>query len=295
MSASTPKVDTVVRYGERLAGRTTWRVGGPADLLYVPPTVAALAAFLSAHRDSPLLWLGLGSNTLVRDGGFRGAVLVTAGGIGDLGIAGGTVRAEAGVPLAKLARFCVQSGYAGLEFLAGIPGTVGGALAMNAGAGGHEIWEYVAAVETIDRHGRIDRRTRADFEIAYRRATSPREEWFVSASFALPAGEPEVGMARIREHLAIRNRTQPMHTANAGSVFRNPPGDHAGRLIEGAGLKGLREGGAMVSPRHANFIINDGTACAADIECLIGRVQALVQERTGILLSPEVKIVGEAA
>ncbi len=295
MSALIPEADTAVRYGERLAGRTTWRVGGPADLFYVPPTVAALAAFLSAYRDRPLLWLGLGSNTLVRDGGFRGAAIVTAGGLGDLVLVGKTVRAEAGVPLAKLTRFCAQCGYAGLEFLAGIPGTVGGALAMNAGAGGHEIWDYVAAVETIDRHGQVDVRTRADFEIAYRRAASAREEWFVSASFVLPAGDTEAGMARIREHLAMRNRTQPMQTANAGSVFRNPPGDYAGRLIESAGLKGLREGGAVVSPRHANFIINEGTASAADIECLIGRVQALVQERTGILLSPEVKIVGDAA
>ena len=295
MSALIPVADTAVRHRERLAGWTTWRVGGPADRLYVPPTVAALSAVLSAHPDRPLLWLGLGSNTLVRDGGFRGIVIATAGGLGDLRIVGQVVRAEAGVPLAKLARFCAQSGYAGLEFLAGIPGTVGGALAMNAGAGGHEIWEYVAAVETIDRHGRVDTRTRADFEIAYRRAASSREEWFVSASFVLPAGDTEAGMARIREHLAIRNRTQPMQTANAGSVFRNPPGDHAGRLIESAGLKGLREGGAVVSPRHANFIINEGTASAADIECLIGRVQALVQQRTGILLSPEVKIVGDAA
>lgn len=295
MTAVIPKADSAVRHGERLAGRTTWRVGGPADLLYVPPTVAGLAAFLSAHRDRPLLWLGLGSNTLVRDGGFRGATIVTAGGLGGLVLAGATVRAEAGVPLAKLARFCAQSSLAGLEFLAGIPGTVGGALAMNAGAGGHEIWEYVAAVETIDRHGRVETRARADFEIGYRHATSSREEWFVSASFALAPGDVEAGLARIREHRAMRHRTQPVHSANAGSVFRNPPGAQAGRLIEDAGLKGLREGGALVSPRHANFIINDGTACAADIEGLIGRVQALVQERTGVLLSPEVKIVGDAA
>lgn len=294
MTAPAPRADAAVRHGEPLAAHTTWRVGGPADVFYVPPTVGALSAFLAGHRGLPLLWLGLGSNTLVRDGGVRGAVVVTAGGLGGLGLTGGTIRAEAGVPLPKLARFCAQSGYAGLEFLAGIPGTVGGALAMNAGAAGRAIWEYVASVETIDRQGRVSVRTRADFEIGYRHAASSREEWFVSGSFVPVPGDAEAGMARIREHLAMRNRTQPVQTANAGSVFRNPPGDHAGRLIEAAGLKGLREGGAVVSERHANFIINDGTACAADIERLIRRIQAQVHERTGILLEPEVKIVGDA-
>ncbi|WP_298138625.1 UDP-N-acetylmuramate dehydrogenase [Acidiferrobacter sp.] len=294
MSVPTPMKDSVVRHNEPLSGHTTWRVGGPADLFYVPPTVAALAAFLAAHRDLPLLWLGLGSNTLARDGGFRGVVIATAGGLSTIGLSDKRVRAEAGVPLAKLARFSAQSGFMGLEFLAGIPGTVGGALAMNAGAGGHEIWEYVVAVETIDRQGRITRRTREDFEVGYRHATSSREEWFVGAFFNLAPGDTEAGMARIREQLALRNRTQPLHTANAGSVFRNPPGDYAGRLIEAAGLKGLREGGAMVSPRHANFIVNDGTASAADIERLIDRVRSRVREQTGIVLGLEVKIVGDA-
>ncbi len=284
----------VVRHGEPLAPHTTWRVGGPADVLCVPPTVPALSAFLSAHPASPLLWLGLGSNTLVRDAGVRGLVVITAGGLGELAFVGKAIRAEAGVPLAKLARFSAQSGYAGLEFLAGIPGTVGGALAMNAGAAGCEIWERVASVEMIDRAGALHVRTRADFEIGYRSVRLLREEWFVSALFELPTGDPALGMARIREHLGVRNRTQPVQTANAGSVFRNPPGDHAGRLIEHAGLKGLREGGAVVSERHANFIINDAAAKASDIERLILRVQVEVHERTGVWLEPEVKIVGEA-
>ncbi len=294
MTCPSPAQDPVVRYDEPLAPHTTWRVGGPADVLFVPPTVPALSAFLSAHPASPLLWLGLGSNTLVRDAGVRGLVVITAGGLGGLGLADETIYAEAGVPLAKLARFCAQSGYTGLEFLAGIPGTVGGALAMNAGAAGCEIWERVMSVETIDRAGKLRVRTSADFEIGYRSARHTREEWFVGARFALPPGDSALGMARIREHLGVRNRTQPVQTANAGSVFRNPPGDHAGRLIEQAGLKGAREGGAVVSERHANFIINDAGAKASDIERLILRVQAQVQERTGVWLEPEVKIVGEA-
>ncbi len=293
MICPSPVRNDVVRHGESLAPHTTWRVGGPADVLCVPSTVSALAALLAAYPALPLLWLGLGSNTLVRDAGIRGLVVITAGGLGGLTFAGKAIRAEAGIPLAKLARFSVQSGYTGLEFLAGIPGTVGGALAMNAGAAGCEIWEQVVSVETVDRAGERHVRARGDFEIGYRRVRSLREEWFVSALFELPPGDPSLGMARIREHLAVRNRTQPMQTANAGSVFRNPPGDHAGRLIEEAGLKGLREGGAVVSERHANFIINDAAATASEIERLILRVQAEVQERMGVWLEPEVKIVGD--
>ncbi|MHB1512693.1 MAG: UDP-N-acetylmuramate dehydrogenase [Acidiferrobacter sp.] len=295
MTCPSPARNDIVRYDEPLAPHTTWRVGGPADVLCVPPTVPALSTFLSAHPTLPLLWLGLGSNTLVRDAGIRGLVVITAGGLAGLGFEGQAIRAEAGVPLAKLARFSVQSGYTGLEFLAGIPGTVGGALAMNAGAAGCEIWEQVAAVETVDRSGERHVRTRVDFEIGYRSVRFFREEWFVSALFELSPGDPPLGMARIREHLGVRNRTQPVQTANAGSVFRNPPGDHAGRLIEQAGLKGLREGGAVVSERHANFIINDAAATASDIERLILRVQAEVHERMDVWLETEVKIVGDAA
>ncbi len=292
MSHEPPVVGTV-RRDEPLAAHTTWRVGGPADIFFVPATVAALGPFLAAHQEVPLFWLGLGSNTLVRDGGIRGAVIATAGGLGALGHEAALVYAEAGVPCAKLARFCAQSGRLGLEFLAGIPGTVGGALAMNAGAAGSQIWDYVAFVETVDRAGCVRRRPPADFRIRYRSVTGPDGEWFVSVRLSLPAGASEVGKARIREHLALRKRTQPTQTANAGSVFRNPPGDYAARLIEGAGLKGLREGGAVVSEHHANFIVNEGDARAQDIERLILRVQDRVRTETGITLEPEVCIVGE--
>lgn len=283
------------RYGEPLARHTTWRVGGPADVFYTPSDVADLAAFLRDYRGGTVVWLGLGSNVLIRDGGIRGAVIALAGGLSGLKWGDGSVHVQAGVPLAKVARQCADRGLAGLEFFAGIPGTVGGALAMNAGASGSDTWSHVAAVETIDRQGEIRVRPPADFRVAYRSVEGPAQEWFVAATFKLAEGDREESRRRIKEHLAIRNRTQPMQTANAGSVFRNPPGDFAARLIETAGLKGWREGGAIVSLRHANFIINEGQASASDIERLIARVQLAVQERTGVFLEREVRIIGEQA
>ncbi len=283
------------RYGEPLARHTTWRVGGPADVFYTPSDVADLAAFLRDYRGDTVVWLGLGSNVLIRDGGIRGAVIALAGGLSGLKWGDGSVHVQAGVPLAKVARQCADRGLAGLEFFAGIPGTVGGALAMNAGASGSDTWSHVAAVETIDRQGEIRVRPPADFRVAYRSVEGPAQEWFVAATFKLAEGDREESRRRMKEHLAIRNRTQPMQTANAGSVFRNPPGDFAARLIETAGLKGWREGGAIVSLRHANFIINEGQASASDIERLIARVQLAVQERTGVFLEREVRIIGEQA
>ena len=283
------------RYGELLARHTTWRVGGPADVFYTPSDLPALAAFLRDYQGDTIVWLGLGSNVLIRDGGIRGAVIAPAGGLSGLKWDDRSVYAQAGVPLAKLARQCADRGLAGLEFFAGIPGTVGGALAMNAGASGSDTWSHVASVVTMDRQGEIRIRPPADFRVAYRSVEGPAQEWFVAATFKLSHGDSEESKRRIREHLAIRNRTQPMQTANAGSVFRNPPGDFAARLIEAAGLKGWREGGAVVSERHANFIVNEGRACASDIERLISRIQTAVQERAGVLLEREVRIMGERA
>lgn len=283
------------RYGESLARHTTWRVGGPADVFYTPSDPVALTAFLRDYPGDNVVWLGLGSNVLVRDGGIRGAVIALAGGLAGLRLGDTSAYAQAGVPLAKLARHCADRGLEGLEFLAGIPGTVGGALAMNAGACGTETWSHVASVETIDRQGQIRVRLPADFHVAYRSVEGPPQEWFIAATFNLSQGYREDSKRRIKEYLAIRNRTQPMQTANAGSVFRNPPGDFAARLIESAGLKGWREGGAVVSMRHANFIVNEGQARASDIEHLIERVQMAVQERTGVLLEREVRVMGVRA
>jgi len=282
---------------EPMSRHTTWRVGGPAARMYRPADIDDLAAFLrELPADEPLFFLGLGSNLLVRDGGIPGTVILTAQGMDGLTqLAPDLVRAEAGVACARVAKFCTQRGLTGAEFLAGIPGTMGGALAMNAGAFGGETWDRVAAVETIDRDGRRRTRLPADFEVAYRHVAAPPQEWFVAAHLRLAPGDGEAAAARVKQLLAQRAATQPVGKPSCGSVFRNPPGDHAARLIEAAGLKGRARGGAVVSEKHANFIINTGNASAADIEALIGQVQATVRERFGVELQPEVRVVGEAS
>lgn len=292
MTAIQSHTETATRHAEPLALHTTWRVGGAADVFCVPRNVTALSLVLAEYSGRPFLWLGLGSNVLARDGGFRGVVIATAG-LTQLEAVSGGIYAQAGVPLAKLARFSVEQAYQGLEFFAGIPGTVGGALAMNAGAGGGDTWSFVSEVETIDASGKVRSRSPADFQVAYRSVLRPAQEWFVGAKFSLRTGDIADGRRRIKESLATRNRTQPMQTANAGSVFRNPPGEYAARLIETAGLKGYRVGAAVVSDRHANFIVNEGGARATDIERLIVAIQRKVHEHAGIILEPEVQIVGE--
>ncbi|APZ42141.1 UDP-N-acetylmuramate dehydrogenase [Acidihalobacter ferrooxydans] len=282
-----------------LAGLTSWRVGGSAERLYRPADLPDLQQFLrQLPATEPLLWLGLGSNLLVRDGGVRGTVIALHARLDALARLGTNgVSAGAGVPGAKLARFAARAGLRGGEFFAGIPGTVGGALAMNAGAFGGETWGVVRRVQTIDRAGVLRWQTPDAFEIGYRHvrgqdASAPA--WFVAAEFELePGDDPQVLQQRIRQLLAGRAASQPTGAASCGSVFRNPPGDHAGRLIEAAGLKGLRVGGAEVAAKHANFILNTGAATAGDIEELIGQVQARVEAHSGVRLQPEVRIVGE--
>ena len=280
-----------------LARYTTWRVGGPARCIYRPADADDLAVFLAQLPDGePLLWLGLGSNLLVRDGGFAGTVILTQGGLDDLERTGERgIRAGAGTSCNKLARFCARQGLAGAEFLAGIPGTLGGALAMNAGAHGGETWDLVRSVETVDRRGRVRRRLPGEFEVGYRQVKGPDEAWFVSAELHLSAADPVTVQARIKDLIARRNASQPIGQASCGSVFRNPDGDHAARLIEQAGLKGHCIGGACVSDKHANFIINRGQATAAEIENLIEYVAAEVERQTGIRLQREVRIVGQRA
>jgi UDP-N-acetylmuramate dehydrogenase len=280
---------------EPLASHTSWRVGGPARQLYRPADAEDLAAFLAGlDPQEPLLWLGLGSNLLVSDAGFAGTVIQCHTGLTALERVGGLgVRAEAGVSCAKAARFATRAGLTGIEFLAGIPGTIGGALAMNAGAWGGETWARVRRGKTVDRSGQLRSRGPEDFRIAYREVRGAPGEWFVEALFELEPGNAADGLERIRELLAARGASQPIGQPSCGSVFRNPPGDHAARLIEAAGLKGAREGGAQVSEKHANFIINTGNASARDIARLIRRVQARVEETNGIRLMPEVHRVGE--
>jgi UDP-N-acetylmuramate dehydrogenase len=293
-----PILPRVLR-NESLRRYTSWRVGGPADLLCRPASVEELQAFLaSVPREMPVTWLGLGSNVLVRDGGIRGAVICTSGLPRAIDRpAAGThanivrVRAGAGVPCATLARRCVRWKLGPAAFFAGIPGSVGGALAMNAGAYGAETWERVESVETIDRGGALHERGRAEFEVGYRRVAGAPGEWFVGAVFVFEPNRAGEALA-MKELLAARSAAQPLGRPNAGSVFRNPPNDFAGRLIEAAGLKGLRRGGAVVSEKHANFIINEGQATAADVEGLIETVRAAVKDRTGVLLELEVRVLG---
>ncbi|GAB4507288.1 MAG: UDP-N-acetylmuramate dehydrogenase [Sulfuricaulis sp.] len=279
-----------------MSRHTSWRVGGPADRLYIPADLDDLAAFLAqVEAQEALHWVGLGSNLLVRDGGVRGTVIMTSGALNGLGVLRpGMVRAEAGVAGAKVARFCAERELVGAEFLAGIPGTVGGALAMNAGAFGGETWNIVEAVETIDRHGQRRTRKSSDYKIDYRKVAGPQGEWFVAAHFRLNAGDASQGKTLIKSLLAKRGATQPTQLPNAGSVFKNPPADHAARLIEASGLKGACEGKACVSELHANFIVNQGGATAADIEHLISRIQATVENLHGVTLEPEVRVIGEA-
>jgi UDP-N-acetylmuramate dehydrogenase len=280
-----------------MSAHTSWRVGGPAERFYQPADLDDLALFLAGlPEDEPLLWLGLGSNLLVRDGGIRGTVVFTLGALDELHRVGEQgLYAGAGVTCAKVARAAARAGLIGAEFLAGIPGTLGGALAMNAGAFGGETWSLVASVETLDRHGVRHRRTPEDFQLGYRSVESARQEWFVAAELVLEPGDVMAAQARIKELLARRGATQPTQQPSCGSVFRNPPGDHAARLIETAGLKGLRRGDAQVSEKHANFIVNLGAARAADIEALIHEVQNRVQATHGVRLETEVRMVGEPA
>ncbi len=297
MNMAEPKYFNAVR-DEPMARHVSWRAGGTADRFFTPSDVEDLSAFLKKlPAGEPVLCIGLGSNLLVRDGGYRGTVVSLHAAKLHPEMREGVVYAPAGVAAPKVARFAALHQLAGAEFLAGIPGTVGGALAMNAGCYGAETWEIVESVETIDRSGKIVRRRSTEFDVGYRhcRLKGQKEEWFVAAYFKLKPGDGEQSRARIKEFLAKRIATQPLQLPNAGSVFRNPPGDHAARLIEACGLKGLERGGARVSEKHANFIVNpDGAASAADIEFLIFAVREKVKEKTGVDLITEVRIVGEA-
>jgi UDP-N-acetylmuramate dehydrogenase len=240
-----------------LAPYTSWRVGGPADLVYIPADIADLRSFLQQLPPAlPLFWLGLGSNTLVRDEGIEGAVIITQGGLSALTqVEPMLVRAEAGVSCAQLARFSARLALQNLEFMAGIPGTVGGALAMNAGCYGGETWQWVTAVETINRQGEQKIRPASHFKSSYRHVQRPESEWFVAGYFQLSPGDKTASLEKIRQLLEKRNSSQPTNLPNCGSVFRNPPGNFAARLIEECGLKGLKRGGAAVSKKHANFIV----------------------------------------
>jgi UDP-N-acetylmuramate dehydrogenase len=288
-----------LRQAESMQRHTSWRAGGVAELMYKPADLADLQVFLrSVSADELLMAVGLGSNLLVRDGGYRGTVLLMHAALTELKLQeDGLIYVQAGVPGAKLARFAAREGRQGAEFFAGIPGTMGGMLAMNAGCYGSETWQHVVKVQVLTRRGELVERSPAEYEIGYRHAVQREasEEFFVGAWLSFEQGDGKVAIENIKALLAKRISSQPLNLPNAGSVFRNPPGDHAARLIELCGLKGMCIGGAQVSEKHANFIVNTGGATAADIESLIDEVRGKVAAETGVQLHPEVKIVGDAA
>ena len=283
-----------LRLNEPMSRHTSWRVGGPAELFFIPASIEDLQSFLhELDEDAPVFWLGIGSNILVREGGLPGVVISASKILREIEqLDHYVVRAGSGVPCTQLARQCIRWGLGPSEFFAGIPGTVGGALAMNAGAHGGETWERVESVRTVDRAGEIHERAPGEYTVGYRSVTGPPNEWFLEAILRFEPGAT-ASMETLQAMLERRKRTQPLGLPSCGSVFRNPPDDHAARLIEAAGLKGFSIGGAEVSEKHANFIINRGDATATDIEELIEHVRQSVTEAHGIELVHEVRIVGE--
>ncbi len=280
---------------EPLARYTSWRVGGHADQLYIPADLEDLRHFLqSLDEAEPIYFIGLGSNLLVRDGGVRGTVVLMHNVLTTLQMDGEAVYVEAGVTCAKLAKFCAKEARQGAEFFAGIPGTLGGALAMNAGCYGSETWNVVNRVTTINKRGELNTRDAAEFIPSYRHIDMPvSDEWFVAAWLRLEHGDAQESAQKIKGLLAKRLAAQPLNQPSAGSTFRNPPGDFAARLIEASGLKGYIIGGAQVSEKHANFIVNIGGANALDIELLIQHMRETVLEKQGVALQQEVKVLGE--
>ena len=285
---------------EPMRTHTSWRTGGSADRAYIPADLDDAAQFLrSLPAGEPVYLVGLGSNLLVRDGGIRGTVMLMHSSHAAMRMDGALVYADARAASPKVARYAATHGYAGAEFLAGIPGTVGGALAMNAGCYGSETWDRVERVLMLGRAGELRERKPGDFDVAYRHVALKgvelgRDEWFAAAWFSFDRGDSAAARRRIKELLQQRIGSQPLALPNAGSVFRNPPGDHAARLIEACGLKGYAIGGARVSEKHANFIVNAaGRGSAADIENLIEHVRRTVLQRLGVALVAEVRIIGE--
>ena len=295
----------ILRRGVPMKEHTSWRAGGCARQAYVPADLDDLSVFLKTlPPHEQIHFIGLGSNTLVRDGGLDGTVILVQGALDAMRVMDGiAIYAEAGVASPKLARFAIAEGFSGAEWLAGVPGTVGGALAMNAGCYGSETWKHVHSAHTIARDGTLRLRPHTDFEIGYRHCAlaAPttvlgRDEWFVAAEFAFAKGSVIEARTSMKQWLERRAATQPLGLPNAGSVFRNPEADHAARLIESCGLKGKRIGGAEVSTKHANFIVNPGaTASAADIENLMVEIQATVERTCGVRLEREVRIIGNPA
>ncbi|MBP9764417.1 MAG: UDP-N-acetylmuramate dehydrogenase [Gammaproteobacteria bacterium] len=301
----------LLKFNEPLAMHTSWHIGGPADKYFRPADTADLAEFLktSVKDDEPITWLGLGSNVLIPDSGIRGVVIHTLAqaGAGAITVSKAEsnkekvlVWVDAGVTCAKLAKYCAKEGLLGGEFFAGIPGTVGGALAMNAGAWGGETWRLVKQVEVINRYGERTIRSSNMYKINYRSvqrvpensSKASLEEWFVGGCFEFERGDSAIATRKVKALLQERTAKQPIGVFSCGSVFKNPEGDYAGRLIEASQLKGFTIGGAQISPKHANFILNLGNAAARDVLALIEHIQSVVLKDHQIRLEPEARMLG---
>lgn len=289
------KLQGELRLDEPMSKHTSFRIGGPADIFVLPEGLEDIKQVvgLASQEKVPIFILGKGSNLLVRDEGIRGIVLKTNPGLRELSIEGKSIRASAGLSLPLLAVKAMQNHLAGLEFLSGIPGTVGGAVIMNAGAMGHSLSEVLTSVKIIDYTGKIKELSNSDLGFGYRTSNLQDNATIVlEATFQLESGDFEVIKGTAQGLLDKRKRSQPLSLPNAGSIFRNPPLAPAGKLIEMVGAKGLRVGNAQISELHANFIVNLGDAQARDVIALIEQVQRMVKEKFDIDLELEVKIVG---
>lgn len=284
-----------------VARYTTLKTGGRAELVFVPKSIEQLSQVLQqTPKNMPVTFLGLGSNALIPDTGIKGLVIILQGsGLNQIQLIDDQLNAsvvvQAGVACGQFARFSARLGFTNMEFMAGIPGTIGGALAMNAGCYGWETWDLVSTVTTMDRDGQIHSRDKADFNIAYRSTAlknNIKPEYFISAEFDLNIGEKSTSLNNIKKLLAQRNQSQPTNYPNCGSVFRNPPNNYAAKLIEACGLKGTKVGGAQISEKHANFIVNLGGASTQDILNLINLMQNSVKQKFNIQLEQEVKYLG---
>ena len=291
----TSSMNHILRYNEPLAGYTSWAVGGPAKCFFEPASVHDLSLFMEQLApDEKRLWIGLGSNLLIADAGFNGCVIRLGNAIAGIRILDGCrIDCDAGAPCARVARACAKAGCAGVAFLAGIPGTIGGALRMNAGAASHALWDTVTRVRCMGGKGQTRTRSASEFAVSYRQVDGLGEDAFIGCELQLLCADAATEKQQIRDFLAHRNRTQPSSVRSCGSVFRNPPGDFAGRLIEAGGLKGTACGAAVVSTKHANFIINSGGATASGINALINHVKNSVYATHGVWLQSEVQIAGE--
>jgi len=285
----------LIQHNHPLAEYTSWKIGGPAEYFYRPTDLEDLVELLQTWNKDPITVLGAATNVLIRDGGIKGLVIYLRNRLNSWQILDDfNLRVEAGVNLSHLVKLCTDLGMVNAAFMAGIPGTIGGALKMNAGAYGDSIWNHVSTVETINRQGEIKLRPASEFKMGYREVNGlNKNEWFIAANLSFVRGKIEDAKQQVNTYLQKREASQPLNLPSCGSVFRNPTGDYAARLIEANGLKGKRMGDAQISEKHANFIVNCNAAKAIDIENLIHEVITTIQKSHGIELIPEVHILGE--